>query len=205
MISKVYLAGPMTGLPEYNYPAFNDMAARLRRFDYEVLNPAENFGGDTTREYHEYMRVNIAALMGCQSVALLDGWKNSDGAMLEVIIARALFIPVFEVCTVGEIGFIHTPMEEDISIHVEAKQHGSILDDAKSLVHGDRQGDYGHPKVNIQRIAELWRPVIGKEITPSMVCMCMILVKLSRLIHGYKRDSVVDIAGYAELLGIVNP
>ena len=39
---RIYLAGPMTGLPEFNYPAFHAEAARLRQLGYHVENPAEN-------------------------------------------------------------------------------------------------------------------------------------------------------------------
>ena len=38
---KLYIAGPMTCLPEYNFPAFHSTAAHLRGMGHEVLNPAE--------------------------------------------------------------------------------------------------------------------------------------------------------------------
>ena len=41
-MTRVYIAGPMTGLPDFNYPAFNAAAAKLRALGLEVLNPAEN-------------------------------------------------------------------------------------------------------------------------------------------------------------------
>lgn len=41
-MQHIYLSGPMTGVPEYNYPAFNAEAARLRALGYTVENPAEN-------------------------------------------------------------------------------------------------------------------------------------------------------------------
>lgn len=41
-MQRIYLSGPMTGLPDYNYPAFNAEAARLRALGYTVENPAEN-------------------------------------------------------------------------------------------------------------------------------------------------------------------
>ena len=41
-IKKLYLAGPMRGYPEDNYPHFNEMAAELRKLGYAVFNPAEN-------------------------------------------------------------------------------------------------------------------------------------------------------------------
>lgn len=45
---RVYIAGPMTGLPEYNFPAFHAAAKAWRDAGWEVLNPAEAFDGDTT-------------------------------------------------------------------------------------------------------------------------------------------------------------
>lgn len=42
MTQRIYLAGPMTGLPEHNFPAFHAEAARLRGLGYQVENPAEH-------------------------------------------------------------------------------------------------------------------------------------------------------------------
>jgi hypothetical protein len=39
---RLYLAGPMTGIEDFNYPAFNAMAERLRAAGYEVKNPADH-------------------------------------------------------------------------------------------------------------------------------------------------------------------
>lgn len=46
---RIYISGPMTGLPDFNFPAFHDAAARLRERGHEVANPAEinsEAGGD---------------------------------------------------------------------------------------------------------------------------------------------------------------
>jgi hypothetical protein len=40
-MKKIYLSGPMTGLPDLNFPAFHAEAARLRALGYDVINPAE--------------------------------------------------------------------------------------------------------------------------------------------------------------------
>lgn len=90
----VYISGPMTGLPDYNYPLFNQVAAELRAEGYAVCNPAEFFGGkgDQTRE--AYMRESVRCLAACDYVVTLPDWDKSTGALLEVEIARQMGIPV---------------------------------------------------------------------------------------------------------------
>lgn len=91
---KLYVAGPMSGLPEYNYPAFHAAAARLRTAGYEVENPAENPAEDT---WVDYMRASLRQVSVVDGVAVLDGWQLSRGATLEVHIAHALHLPVLPV------------------------------------------------------------------------------------------------------------
>jgi hypothetical protein len=92
----IYISGPMTGLPEFNFPAFNAAAAQLRSLGYEVINPAE-FGEGEGKTWTDYMRKDIKALMDCTHVAVLPGWENSNGARLEVYLAGRLEMPVKEV------------------------------------------------------------------------------------------------------------
>jgi hypothetical protein len=40
-MTRAYIAGPMTGLPEFNFPAFHAAAASLRARGFEVENPAQ--------------------------------------------------------------------------------------------------------------------------------------------------------------------
>ena len=82
------------------------------------------------------------------------------------------------------------------------KQHSAkaLLDEAKDII-GERGFEYGHPAVNIKRISELWSSYFGREIDPLDVCICMALVKISRLVETPKRDSFVDLVSYAALAG----
>ena len=86
-MTRLYISGPMTGLPSMNYPAFHVEAARLRELGYIVENPAEN---RFQPSWHHYMRVAIRQMLTCDQVALLPGWKRSRGALIEHWIAIAL-------------------------------------------------------------------------------------------------------------------
>ena len=91
--ARLYVAGPMTGLPEFNIPAFNYAAGELRVAGYEVENPADN-SGDTTNDYRWYLRAGLTQLLRCEGVATLEGWWNSGGARWEVQTAGILGLPV---------------------------------------------------------------------------------------------------------------
>ena len=88
-MKRIYIAGPMTGLPDLNFPAFNRAAAILRAAGYEAINPAE-INPDPTAGWEACMRADIAELVKCDGVALLPGWERSRGASLEAHIAHSL-------------------------------------------------------------------------------------------------------------------
>jgi hypothetical protein len=88
---RAYIAGPMTGLPDFNYPAFHAEAARLRKLGYHVENPAEKKEQPT---WAAYMRQAITYMLTCEIVALLPGWTESRGATLERYIAQQLGLTI---------------------------------------------------------------------------------------------------------------
>jgi len=92
----IYLSGPMTGYVGYNYDTFHKAAEYLRNKGYTVFNPAEIFSGNTSLPREDYMREDIRALLDCETVMMLDGWQDSDGAKLEYEIAKAIGLPVLE-------------------------------------------------------------------------------------------------------------
>jgi hypothetical protein len=90
----IYLSGPMTGLPDYNYPAFREAARTLRSYGQIVFDPSEAFEGKTDLPKEVYMRKDIEALLKADVVALLPGWNTSSGAQLEVEVAKQCGIPI---------------------------------------------------------------------------------------------------------------
>lgn len=91
-MKRAYIAGPMTHLPDLNFPAFNAAAAALRRAGFEPINPAE-INPDPTVEWAVCMRHDIAQLVTCDLIVTLPGWERSKGASLEVFIAERLEMP----------------------------------------------------------------------------------------------------------------
>lgn len=99
-MTRIYVCGPMTGLPEFNYPAFAAEAARLRALGYEVVSPAEiNPSGGT---WTECMKRDIAQLMTCDLLVWLPGWNNSKGATIETRLAHELEIPAVIASSITE-------------------------------------------------------------------------------------------------------
>lgn len=72
----------------------------------------------------------------------------------------------------------------------------TILEEAQNVVYGDRQADYGTVTQNFGTIAKLWSAVLGIEVTPEQVGLCMVQVKVARQMYKPKRDNLVDGAGY---------
>lgn len=78
---RVYIAGPMTGYPDFNRPAFFAKAKELREQGFHVENPAENHAPCGTWE--GYMRLAIGQIITCSRMVMLPGWENSRGATIE--------------------------------------------------------------------------------------------------------------------------
>lgn len=90
---KIYISGPITGKPNLNREAFAQAAEAIRAAGHEAVNPHEitaPLGDDAPWE--EYMKIDIAALVTCDAILLLEGWQGSKGARLENKIARKLKI-----------------------------------------------------------------------------------------------------------------
>lgn len=87
---RIYVAGPMSGVPLLNYPAFAAATARLRAKGHEVVSPAEVNDGFEHEGWAACMRRDLVQLAACDAMYLLPGWEKSRGARLEWQIAEAL-------------------------------------------------------------------------------------------------------------------
>lgn len=77
-----------------------------------------------------------------------------------------------------------------------------VLRRAAELVSGEREQDYGSPGENLRRIAKLWEPILGCEVSARQVALCMLQLKVARIIgNGAQphQDSYADAAGYIAL------
>lgn len=92
---KLYLAGPMSGLPDFNYPLFNRYAALLRERGHVVFNPAEAHDGEVGLPLEKYFETDLPEVCRADALAVLPGWEESNGATLEIDLARHLGKPVY--------------------------------------------------------------------------------------------------------------
>jgi len=98
-VTKFYLAGPMTGIPQSNFPMFDRVTRVLRSRGHEVCSPAEMdraMGIDPDRpetskdiDWSDVMLADLKAILDCDGIVLLPGWENSNGARLERTVAES--------------------------------------------------------------------------------------------------------------------
>ena len=180
----------MTGLPDYNFPAFHAAAKAWREAGWEVFNPAEQHDGRTDLPYRVYVEADLLALRGCDAIAMLDGWDwpESRGAVWERQVAMMLGL------------WLYSADEPQ-----PPPSRESVCEEADRLVSGDRQSTYGHPFDDFSKTGRLWAVILGlPEVTPEQVALCMGMVKVSRLLNSPDhRDSLVDLCGYAKTYHLV--
>lgn len=79
----------------------------------------------------------------------------------------------------------------------------SVIQEATQIV-AKRGRDYGDPRPNHERIAAIWTVILGRKIEPHEVVLCMLGVKVARLVETPDhRDSMIDLCGYSDCLDII--
>jgi len=96
---RLYIAGPMTGLPDFNYPAFFAAAVQLQAAGHEPINPARSRPGVESQgaSWLTYMRHSLRDIADCDGIATLPGHHNSRGARIECDLVERLGLPVLSV------------------------------------------------------------------------------------------------------------
>lgn len=113
-VKTFYIAGPMAGYEDFNFPAFFETEAQLKSLGFNVINPArldeeQGFieGTDTENNivppdaHAQYMRRDLRAILSADALLLLAGWELSKGANTELFIARSFGMPVFVMSFAG--------------------------------------------------------------------------------------------------------
>ncbi|MDR5887525.1 DUF4406 domain-containing protein [Vreelandella janggokensis] len=96
-MKRIYISGPMTGLPGLNFGAFHLTAHQLRALGYEVVNPAEKQSETEELSWEEYLRQDLRQMLTCDTIALLPGWQASKGAHLELHVAHRVGMQIVDV------------------------------------------------------------------------------------------------------------
>lgn len=131
---KFYLAGPMTGLPQFNFPAFHAAAAALRADGHDVISPAEmdspavqaaaitstdgsldangKIAGET---WGEILARDVRVIADTvDGVVFLPDWHKSRGARLEAFVALLSYKHQFGYYVAGATGALIRPVEADV-------------------------------------------------------------------------------------------
>ena len=106
-MKRIYIAGPMRGIPELNFPEFYRIEALWRSMCWDVVNPAQmdkDHGYVPTKSQVKFdnlsieqaMARDLPAVASCDAIALMTGWERSQGANIELKHARALGKEVYD-------------------------------------------------------------------------------------------------------------
>lgn len=109
-----YVSGPMRGIPDFNFPAFDAARDLGHRLGYIIISPAdmdravgihENTDlAEAKVDVHSFVKRDVAVLLSLDpkkgdGIALLEGWERSTGAMAELFIARWLGLRIVSALT----------------------------------------------------------------------------------------------------------
>jgi hypothetical protein len=112
---RVYLAGPMRGLPGWNFTAFDNARKAWTAAGHTVLCPAAISRslpwGQTDLNVREHLlhviQVDLACIYAAEAIALLPGWQSSRGVAVELALAQFLGLPVYDAIAMKQ---VHPPL-----------------------------------------------------------------------------------------------
>jgi len=197
----------MSGKEDHNEVLFNEVESRLKECGREVVNPAKLHEKNGVEPWHHYLRIDLAAMMQCNSIFLLPDWIESKGVRKELWASFDLDFQYWELREGGEVYEMQQASLKKILERATAEQppDETILEEAQRLVHGDRNDSYGPPTEDFRRAGRIWGAILGTDdIPPETIGLMMVGLKISREVHKPKRDNRVDMAGYAETVDMIH-
>jgi len=204
MTQTVYIAGPMTGIKQWNFPAFFDAEEQLVALGYSVINPAHNDGtnlkaalksaGPVTNPnntWESYIRRDLPHVLRSDILCLLPGWQQSKGACLEVHVARSIGIPLM-ILKDGNL----VPRATVIGLSAYAQSGKDTVADRLVEKHGYTKMSFASP---IREALLRLDPRINLEGLPPGVTLSQ-SVKISGW-ESLKADSFGDVRGLLQRMG----
>lgn len=92
---KIYISGAISGLPKEAYERrFGAVTKNLRELGHEVISPIEN--ECPSDDWCEQMLECLHKLVGCDTIYMLEGWKGSTGAKIEMQFAMMKGLKIIE-------------------------------------------------------------------------------------------------------------
>ena len=170
----------------------------------KVLNVAGNLGYEWSgdRGYDLGLRWNIHKETTCLDLRVIS---FGDRPYFEEkgfkVISAEEFLKLHED---GVVKHAPTPIEENSAANIHSDEdyikYKSVLSEAKTILNGGRQADYGDAVDNFKHIAAVVNAALRRDdITPDLCCMVHIATKLCREGNRHKRDNLVDLAAYSDI------
>ncbi|MEI8080603.1 MAG: DUF4406 domain-containing protein [Actinomycetes bacterium] len=107
---RVYVSGPMRGRPCFNIPSFDRAATVIRGAGWEAVNPVDIGGGVTgwthpmsLSGFRQTMDRNCQEICECDAIAVLPGWRTSEGSTAEVALACVCRLRILDALTLNDI------------------------------------------------------------------------------------------------------
>ena len=90
----MYISGAISDI-NYDIAAANFAEAeeRVINWQYVAINPLKN-GLPKDSSWHEHLMDDLAMLLTCGAIYMLEGWEKSDGAKIEHTFAIKMDIPI---------------------------------------------------------------------------------------------------------------
>lgn len=99
---KIFISGPMTGRPGFNFPRFDLAERQLAGAGIGCVNPARvcrRYKKETVladkAKFQEMIDEQQRLERGCDAILLLDGWHKSKGVRLKLKTALDLGLDIY--------------------------------------------------------------------------------------------------------------